>query len=772
MALRTVFRLIGINLSIALVALLTQAHTVHAAKEDVRIGVLAYRGAERAGQMWTKTAQYLTRRVPGYTFTIVPLDFQEIGPAVSRGDVAFVITNTSIYVELEARYGVSRIATLKNKRNSHAYTEFGGVIFCRADRDDIQELGDLDGKTFMAVEETSLGGWRAAWGAFHAAGIDPYNDFELLLFGGTHDAVVYAVRDGSVDAGTVRTDTLERMQEDGSVDVSAFRILNQQTAEAFPYALSTRLYPEWPIARIRTTPQELAQEVVIALFHMSPNDPAAEAARMAGWTIPLDYQPVHDLMKELHVGPYQAFGKITLSQAIKTYWLWLVSASLLLMTAVAAAGHVLRLNRRLHQSRAKLQKAREGLEDTVAARTAELKKVNEELENEIAERIRTEEEKTKLQEQLLQTQKMEAIGILAGGVAHDFNNILSAIVGYASILQRKMPQSDPLQQNTTQILAAADRAASLTKSLLAFSRKQVIELRPVDLNDILSGFQKILSRIIGEDITFSLQCHPGDLTILADKGQIEQVMMNLATNARDAMPNGGTLSIATDTAVIGEGRADIAPGSYAVLSLSDSGMGIEKVAQQHIFEPFYTTKEVGKGTGLGLAIVYGIVKKHNGSIQLYSEPRQGTTIRIYLPLTAQQSPDIPLDERDPHPIGTETILLVEDEAIVRQVTKATLEDHGYSVIEAVDGQEAVQLFQENRDRIRLVLFDVIMPRMNGRECYEKIRSLCPQVKTVFMSGYTADIIAQQGIAENGVPFISKPLNPAELLQTVRAVLDA
>jgi two-component system sensor histidine kinase TtrS len=739
--------------------------------DEVHIGVLAYRGSEQALHLWDETARYLSRRIPHHHFSIIPLDFQEIGPAVGRGDVDFVITNTSIYVELESLYGVTRIATMKNKRNAHAYTEFGGVIFCRADRSDLRKLSDLKGKTFMAVEETSLGGWRAAWLEFRAAGLDPYRDFKKLLFGETHDAVVYAVRDGLVDAGTVRTDTFERMQEDGLIDMRRFRILNKQHVAQFPYALSTQLYPEWPIAKVRSAPEELAREVVTALFAMGPDDPAAKAARVAGWTIPLDYQPVHDLMRELRVGPYRDFGKITLAGAIREYWLSLLTASLLLLAAIATAFYVTTLNRRLHLSQLRLQKASEGLEETVAQRTAELRKVNEELESEIAERIRTVEEKTKLQEQLLQTQKMEAVGILAGGVAHDFNNILSAIVGYASLLRNKLRPDDPLLYNASQILAAADRASGLTKGLLAFSRKQVIELKPVDLNDIVRGFQRMLSRIIGEDITLIITCHSAELTVEADSGQIEQVMMNLATNSRDAMPRGGSLSIATGMTEIGSEGGEVAPGRSDVLSVSDSGVGIDKEKQKHIFEPFFTTKEVGKGTGLGLAIAYGIVKKHNGTIHLYSEPGKGTTFKIFLPMIETPAAEALAAKHAPSLSGHETVLLAEDEPMGRQVTRAILEEHGYRVIEAVDGADLVRVFGDHRDEVQLVLCDLIMPKMNGREACALINTMRPGIRTIYMSGYTADIIAQQGIVEQGIQLLSKPINPTDLLTRIREVLS-
>jgi signal transduction histidine kinase len=425
----------------------------------------------------------------------------------------------------------------------------------------------------------------------------------------------------------------------------------------------------------------------------------------------------------------------------------------------------------LRLSQQTLRSAQDNLEIMVRERTAELTRVNEDLESEIAERMRSEAEKTRLQEQLLQTQKMEAIGILAGGIAHDFNNILSAIVGYASLLKKKMPADDPLLFNTTQILAASERAAGLVKGLLAFSRKQVVVLRPLDLNDIVRGFQNILGRIIGEDIEVRLQCSPARLLIKADRGQIEQVLMNLATNARDAMPQGGALHIATEQITLEADRGDVKQGSYALLSVSDNGTGIDPVSRAHVFEPFYTTKEVGKGTGLGLSIAYGIVRTHGGSIDVSSEPDRGTAVKIYLPLTEMQEGRTPHAHQAPPPSGTETLLLAEDEDLVREATRAILTDHGYTVIEAVDGYDAVRKFREAADRVQLVLCDIVMPRMNGLEACREIKKLRPDVKTIFMSGYTGDIIAQQGITEDGASFLAKPLTPHELLTRIRTVLD-
>jgi two-component system cell cycle sensor histidine kinase/response regulator CckA len=380
----------------------------------------------------------------------------------------------------------------------------------------------------------------------------------------------------------------------------------------------------------------------------------------------------------------------------------------------------------------------------------------------------------RLEAQLRHAQKMEAIGVLAGGIAHDFNNILSAIIGYVSLMKMKMKPEDQLQHNAEQILASAERAAKLTHDLLSFSRKQVVNLIPMNINDIILGIQNMLTRLIGENIEFKVRCSPEKLVAQVDKGQIEQVLMNLATNARDAMPQGGTLLIATGVVEVDESNMiiphDHKPSRYLQITVSDTGVGMDKKTQEHLFEPFYTTKEVGKGTGLGLAITYGIIKKHHGFIYVESHPGVGTTINIYLPLVKAAAKEVRREDNVPPLSGHETILLVEDESIVRQVTKDMLEEFGYTVIEATDGDEGVRAFRENQHRIQLILCDLIMPRKNGKEMYEEIKKIRPDIKAIFMSGYTTDIIEQQGIPEKGINFISKPTATPELLEKIRAVL--
>ena len=385
----------------------------------------------------------------------------------------------------------------------------------------------------------------------------------------------------------------------------------------------------------------------------------------------------------------------------------------------------------------------------------------------------------KLEDQLRQAQKMEAIGQLAGGIAHDFNNILSAIIGYGYLLQMKMADSDPLRHNVEQILEASERAATLTHSLLAFSRKQQICLKLVNMNELLRRFEKLLLRLIREDIEFTTVLAAEDITVMADSGQIEQALMNLVTNARDAMPQGGKLAISTGRVMLDEEFVRLhgfgKPGEYALLTVTDTGTGMDEATKAKIFEPFFTTKEQGRGTGLGLAMVYGIVKQHDGYISVYSQPGEGTTFRVYLP---SERPQAELSGQEIQAIqvpvkgGSETMLLAEDDAALRNLGSTVLSQYGYTVIEAVDGEDAVMKFMENRDRIKLIILDVIMPKKNGKEVFDDIGILNPDMKVLFMSGYTSDIIGPRGLPAEGLNFINKPISPRDLLEKVRGVLDA
>jgi PAS domain S-box-containing protein len=393
----------------------------------------------------------------------------------------------------------------------------------------------------------------------------------------------------------------------------------------------------------------------------------------------------------------------------------------------------------------------------------------------ITDKKQMELEKNQLERQLIQAQKIEAVGQLAGGIAHDFNNILTAIVGYGNLLLMKLGNNDLLKQYAGQILAAADRGASLTRSLLAFSRKQAMNPEPVHLNEIIGQVQKLLERLIGEDIELITELSALHPVIMADSGQIEQILMNLVTNARDAMPEGGRISIRTDQVKIGAEYHALQvrekPGQYALLTVTDTGIGMDENMTEKIFEPFFTTKEVGKGTGLGLAMVYGIVQQHGGHIAVSSIKGSGTSFNIYLPVHEGSLKESLSTGPDALSTGTETILIAEDDEIIRELMRKVLEDSGYHVITAVDGDDAVARFLEHSTSIRLLILDLILPKRNGRDVFLHISTIKNDMKVLFTSGYTADILEQKKLLSGQSNFLPKPAHPALLLQRVREILD-
>ncbi len=402
--------------------------------------------------------------------------------------------------------------------------------------------------------------------------------------------------------------------------------------------------------------------------------------------------------------------------------------------------------------------------------------------NDISERKKAENEKAKLEEQLHQAQKMESVGRLAGGVAHDLNNLLSPIIGYSELLGEEIIKGDDIKEAAREINKAGLRARDVVRQLLAFSRKQVLEMKIIDLNAVLIDFKKLLRRIIRENIIIDLIPCQGLPPIRGDVGQLEQIIMNIAVNAQDAMPEGGVLRI--ETAVTDQPAADLnrtgldtrdtaMPGKYVLISFSDTGLGIDKNTQDHLFEPFFTTKEKGKGTGLGLATVYGIVRQHGGSIRVDSKQGKGTTFEIYFPVDGDS---IGIDKAEPQSTpknldGTETILLVEDNDGVRCMTEGMLKLKGYKVLSAENGDAALSALRQHNGPLNLLLTDVVMPGMSGKELFDRITANRPDVKVLYMSGYTDDVIAHHGVLDENVSFLQKPFSVEGLTQKVREVIS-
>jgi PAS domain S-box-containing protein len=425
---------------------------------------------------------------------------------------------------------------------------------------------------------------------------------------------------------------------------------------------------------------------------------------------------------------------------------------------------------------AELARYREKLEQLVQERTAELSKANTELKQHMEERRRAEEEKRAIEAQLARQQKLEAVGRLAGGVAHDFNNLLTGIFGHVAIALKATKPGDRAHESLTEISGAARRAAALTRQLLAFSSQQLIEPKVVRLSDIVSNLRALLERIIGEDVELEARGQPDLGRVRADPGQIEQVVVNLAVNARDAMPAGGRLTIETSNVQLDDAtrppHVSLRPGAYVMLRMTDTGAGMSQELQKRIFEPFFTTKPVGQGTGLGLSTVYGIVQQHGGALSVESAPGRGSSFTVYLPRVPEEAEQTAAPVTAGQlPRGDEVVLLVEDDALVRDVTTVMLQQLGYRVLTASRGSEALAICERSSSPIDLVVTDVVMPGMNGRELVGKIFAMRPEIKALFTSGHAGDVVLSGRELEAGAEFLPKPYSHEALARKIRSVLD-
>jgi two-component system cell cycle sensor histidine kinase/response regulator CckA len=380
-----------------------------------------------------------------------------------------------------------------------------------------------------------------------------------------------------------------------------------------------------------------------------------------------------------------------------------------------------------------------------------------------------------LEEQLRQAQKMEVVGMLAGGVAHDFSNLLTIISGYGQLILKNLGPDDPNRHSAEQIVKAGERAAALTRQLLAFSRRQVLQPKVLELNKLITGLSSMLQRLIGEDVDLQFALSPDLGRVSADPSQIEQVLMNLVVNGRDAMPKGGVLTVETSNGELDENYANrhvaVKPGPYIQLAVSDTGTGMDAATKARLFEPFFTTKPVGSGTGLGLSTVFGIVKQSGGSVEVYSEPGRGTCVKVYLPRIDQPVPVEAEQRKKQLAPGSETILLAEDDEMVRALVREALHREGYRVIESADPLELRRLASEHRGVIHLLIADVVMPRLGGRDLAEQIRAVRPGMKVLYMSGYTGNALLHSGVLQHDVAFLQKPFTPAALIEKVHEVLE-
>ncbi len=558
------------------------------AQAEMTIGVLAFRGEEDALERWSPTARYLSEQIGDYRFRILPLTLEGMSSGVESGQLDFILTNTGNYVVLEHAYGISRLATLKVRHLGKDFTQFGAVIFTRRDRDDLDRLEDIAGHSMMAVSKNAFGGFQMAWRELIDAGVDPFDDLSLLRFiGFPQDDIVHSVIERRVDVGTVRSGTLERMAADGLVDLDDLKVLSSRQSDVFPFLHSTRLYPEWPFAKARRTPEDLAHRVAIALLEMPPGSDAAASAFAAGWTIPLDYGPVHELFRELQIGPYTYLNKPSLASIWREYKGWILFSLVMISLLFALLYLIVRaeINRRAQEHQAQL---------------AHIARVN-------------------------------SMGEMAAGIAHELNQPLTAILNYSGgclrLLERQEGKNQELHDAIVKLGNDARRAADIIKSLREFIKRDNLKQQDILIRDCIEpAIELVRPRLKQQQIIVEIN-YAADVSVIhADRIQIEQVLVNLLLNAIEAMQAGsrqsGENKICVDVYKIDP--------AYVAIAISDTGPRLQADVIERLFDPFFTTK--AEGMGMGLSISRSIVETHGGTIEYLLNEKDLPTIRFTLPL--------------------------------------------------------------------------------------------------------------------------------------------
>ncbi|NQV84091.1 MAG: PhnD/SsuA/transferrin family substrate-binding protein [Rhodospirillales bacterium] len=586
----------------------------------VRIGVLAFRGTAYTIRSWAPMAKYLSSRIKDKQFEIVPLRLADLRRATEKGEIDYVFTNSGQYVELEEAVGVSRILTLKKAITGGISNVFGAVIFVRADRADIQTLKDLKGKVFAAVAPGAFGGFQMAWREFKSADINPFKDFKDLRFMGfPQDDIVFAVRDGLVDAATVRTEVLETMDDEDKINLDNFRVLNLRKLKNSSMRLSTRLYPEWPLAAMPHVAAELSEQVALALLSLKSDSPEMLASGSTGWTVPLDYKPIHDLFRDLELGPY-ARGKISLLDILRLHWEWVVFASVMLFMVI------------LHGIRT---------EYLVQRRTRELSGVNRELEHQIQERLLAEKQVRQHEAELAHVSRVSVIGEMTSGLAHELRQPLAAIRNYAEggirRLERKNGDGTDLGEALGQIAEQAGRAGQIIARVRGYMRKREPRREMVNMNKAVEEAVTFFKHDAANSaIHIELNLTPNLPGVMGDMIEIEQMIINLGHNAIEAMAaasndgahdrrgHQGRLEISTRIAETG-----------VMVRVSDTGPGLSDEAMDTVWQPFMTTKE--NGLGLGLAICRSIAEGHGGRIWAEPAPIGGLSVVFFIPAGEEEA---------------------------------------------------------------------------------------------------------------------------------------
>jgi signal transduction histidine kinase len=729
----------------AALALVSCLPGVAAAQErPLRIGnVTAQFGAPPRD--FSPLTTYLSTFLDGRRFEVTPLQsIEEMVAKVDAGQLDFVVASPVALVTLTTRHRVRPIATVTQTAGDRVSPFLAGSVFVKSGRQDLQRLEDARGQRVLALSRLALGGWLAPKLEWRRRGLEE-TDFRNVEFDFSYQEVAARVCSGEVDIGVLPANRYQMLRDSCP---GGFRVLgtSQGRDGRYPIDVSTPLYPEAAFAAVSDTlDEDVVTRVTIALLAIDAGSPAAAAVGVSGFTAPLSYTPVQQLMQELRVGPYESFGRLTFGQAVRQHAGKVLIAMLVFLSVLLAAFvRSQRLNTRLARS--------------------------------IEQQRRSEHERQQLESQLQQSRRLESIGRVAGGVAHDFNNLLTVINGYSQILLMG-PLATDTREEIEQINKAGRRAAELTNQLLTFSRRQVTDVVPLDLNTVIHDAEPLLRRLAGEDVQLVVTPGPHLARTDGDVSQTTQVLMNLVVNARDAMPAGGRIDISTENASVtarGSHPAELTPGEYVVLTVADTGAGMTPETRQHIFEPFFSTKGEA-GTGLGLSTVYGIVHQRQGAIDVWSEPGDGTRFRIYLPQSSQrpEPADIAaaaVPSAAPAPEGSRRILVVEDQDDVRGFATEVLRATGYQVMEASSGDEALRLFEGGP--IHLLLTDVVLRGMNGRELAEIFVKEFPGASVLFTSGYPDDVTARKGVPRGSVAFLPKPYSPDALTSRVAELLNS
>jgi signal transduction histidine kinase/CheY-like chemotaxis protein/ABC-type phosphate/phosphonate transport system substrate-binding protein len=727
----------------------------------VKIGVLAKRGKAVCLEKWTPTADYLTRSIPHKNFIIIPLDHEEINIAVKNDELDFIFANPSYYVAFEKQYGAKRIATLKNIVLGEMTTLYGSVVFVRSSRNDIRCLEDLKNKSFMAVDDYSLGGWRMVWRELENREIDYRDYFSRFEFGGTHDAVIYAVKEGLVDAGTVRTDTLERMQGEGKLNLSDFYVIpiHQDMGGDFPFQCSTRVYPEWPFAEAASTSDQLAESVLIALLQIRPDDPAAIAAGCAGWTIPLNYQSVHECLKDLKVAPYENLGKITFAEVFRKYWYAIV----LTVVGFGMMGGFLfviqRLNRHLFLSNRQLNDSYHALKREIEERKkTEIKLINAKKMAETATRAKSQ---------------------FLANISHEIRTPLNGVIASAELaLGEAMPSK--AEHYLSIIRSSAYSLLGIINDILDFSNieagKFELEKQPFRLDTILDRIADLFIKKAAEkhiEVLFDIDINT-PRALCGDVLRLQQILINLVSNAVKFTGKGGVILIGV--------QSESSPGSRAHqirlhFYVKDTGIGMAPEFLPKLFSPFTqadaSSTRKYSGTGLGLSICKQLVGIMNGEIWAESRPGEGSTFHFSIDIEIQSEPKGGASVF-PNELQHMRVLVVDDNPESLTVMQNMLQSFGLHAIMANSGQKALQILKDHlrqEQAFQVIIMDCYMPDMDGIETARRIREDFKLTTPIFlMTTFGRESARAKGVQVGINGFLTKPIYPSTLLDAIMDIM--